>query len=295
MNKFFFYINIFFFFLIFFFAIIDLNLYFNPIDQLFYYIFITLIFYLIILFIIRKFIYIPFVIILLFLGYFKTFYNLNKSIEEKIRVSNILKTVTFNLNFYNDRFDSNFFFKDQKDLIDIYCFQEVSKDNYSKITTELSGYYSSHSDEEVNKWSSVIFSKHDLLNIKIYNNHTISHIKINDFNFALVCTHFNIFEENTIDKLNQILDKMKLDNILLLGDLNSTPYSFHFKKLIKLLNLKTFYHPLHNSNTWPSFLPNIMRIQIDNLLFRGNFKFSNIFVGNNHGSDHLPLFVDLEF
>lgn len=282
-------------FIFFFFAIVDLNLYFNVIDQLFYYIFISLFFYLIILLIIRRFIYIPFVILLLSLGHHKFFYNSNTLIQTKIENPNILKVVTFNLNFYNNHFDSNFFLKNQNYLKDIYCFQEVSKDNYNKIITELSDYYKSHNSKEVNKWSSVIFSKHKLLNTKVHDNHTISYIKIKDFKFVIVCTHFNIFEKNTIDKLNQIFNKVNSENILLLGDLNSAPYSFHFKKLIKLLNLKTFYHPIQSFNTWPSFLPNIMRIQIDNLLFKGNFKFSRILIGKNNGSDHLPLFVDLEY
>ena len=88
---------------------------------------------------------------------------------------------------------------------------------------------------------------------------------------------------------------MNSENVLIVGDLNSTPYSFHFKKLLNTLNLNTFYHPFQSFNTWPSFFPNFMRIQIDNILFKGNFKFTNISVGKNYKSDHLPLYVDLEY
>ena len=295
MNKFYFYINLFIFLILLFFVIIDLNLYFNPIDQLFYYVFILIFFYLIIILILKKFNYIPFILFLLFFGYFKFFYTFNNLSDVKIKNSNILKIATFNINFYNNSFDSKLFFKNQKNLKDIYCFQEISNTNYKKIISELSDYYISHKNNEINEWSSVIVSKYKIKNTKIYNNHTISYININNFTFVMVCSHFNAFEKETLNKLNQILVKMNSENVLIVGDLNSTPYSFHFKKLIKILNLNTFYYPFQSFNTWPSFFPNFLRIQIDNILFRGNFKFSNISIGKNYKSDHLPLYVDLEY
>jgi endonuclease/exonuclease/phosphatase (EEP) superfamily protein YafD len=295
-NKIYFYINIFIFSILFFFIVIDLNLYFNPIDQLCYYVFILIPFYLIIVLILKKFNYLPFILFLLYFGYFKFFYNLNNLYDvKKIEDSNILKVASFNVNFYNDNFNSKLFFKNKENLKDIYCFQEISNLNYKKITSELSDYYISHKNSEITEWSSVIASKYNLIDTEIYNNHTITIINVNNFSFAVVCSHFNVFEKDTLKKLNQILTKINLENILVLGDLNSTPYSFHFKKLLKTLNLNTFYHPLKNFNTWPSFLPNFMRIQIDNIMFRGNFKFSNISIGKNYNSDHLPLYVDLEY
>ena len=133
MNKFYFYINLFIFLILLFFVIIDLNLYFNPIDQLFYYVFILIFFYLIIILILKKFNYIPFILFLLFFGYFKFFYTFNNLSDVKIKNSNILKIATFNINFYNNSFDSKLFFKNQKNLKDIYCFQEISNTNYKKI------------------------------------------------------------------------------------------------------------------------------------------------------------------
>ena len=296
MNKIYRYINIIIFLILFFFVVIDLNLYFNPIDQISYYLFILIFFYLIIILILKKFNYLPFILFLLIFGYLKFFYNLNNlSNVEKIENFKILKIASFNINFYNDDFNSKLFFKDQKNLKDIYCFQEISNSNYKKITNELSNYYISHKNSELNKWSSLILSKYELIDTKIYNNHTITLININNFSFVIVCSHFNIFEKETLKKLNQILTKMNVENILIVGDLNSTPYSFHFKKFLKTLNLNTFYHPLKSFNTWPSFLPNFLRIQIDNIMFRGNFKFSNISIGKNYKSDHLPLYVDLEY
>ncbi len=294
MNKIFHYFNIFIIFCLILFSIINLNLYFNPIDQLSYYLYIIVFIYLITLILSKKFIYIPFFIFLFLLASFK-FYNNNSDEDINYNLNkNILKTVTFNLNLNNNNFDSIYFFK--KDLYkDIYCFQEVSNVNYKKIKNKLKQYFYSHKIDEVHKWSSLIFSKYKLIDTKIYNNHTSSFIKINNFNILIICSHFNIFHSETFNLINSIIIKKDPKNILILGDFNSAPYSYHFKKFINLIDLKTYYNPLNPYNTWPSFLPNFLRIQIDNVLFKGNFKIMNISIGKNFKSDHLPLYVDLEY
>lgn len=242
----------------------------------------------------KKFINIPFIIFLFLLAFFKFF---NNSFDEEINYdlnNNILKTVTFNLNLKNNNFDSSYFFK--KDLYkDVYCFQEVSNKNFIKIKDKLKKYFYSHKIEEVNKWSSLIFSKFKLFDTKIYNNHTSSFIKINNFKILIICSHFNIFHNETLHLINSIITKSDTKNILILGDFNSAPYSNHFKKFTNLIDFKTYYNPLKPYNTWPSFLPNFLRIQIDNFLFKGNFKITNISVGKNFKSDHLPLYVDLKY
>lgn len=294
MNKIFYYFNIFIIFCLILFSIINLNLYFNPIDQLSYYLYIIIFIYLITLILSKKFIYIPFLIFLFFLSTFK-FYNNN--LDEDINYNlnkNILKTVTFNLNLKNNDFDSIYFFNKNLNK-DIYCFQEVSNVNYKKIKNKLKQYFYSHKIDEVNKWSSLIFSKYKLFDTKIYNNHTTSLININNFKILIICSHFNIFDSETLNLINSIITKRDPNNILILGDFNSAPYSNHFKKFTNLINLKTYYSPIKPYNTWPSFLPNYLRIQIDNVLFKGNFKITNISIGKNYKSDHLPLYVDLEY
>ena len=247
-----------------------------------------------ILIVYKKFINITFIVLLFLLASLK-FYNNNYD-EEIIHNlnKNILKTVTFNLNLNNNNFDSIYFFK--KDLYkDIYCFQEVSNVNYKKINHKLKKYFYSHKIDKVNKWSSLIFSKYKLIDTKIYNNHTSSFIEINNFKILIICSHFNIFDSKTLELINSIIIKRDPKNIIILGDFNSAPYSNHFKKFTNLINLKTYYSPLKPYNTWPSFLPNFLRIQIDNVLFKGNFKITNISIGKSFKSDHLPLYVDLEY
>jgi len=79
--------------------------------------------------------------------------------------------------------------------------------------------------------------------------------------------------------------------LVLIGDLNSTPWSYHFKKLLKGSGLKDSTKGFGVQPTWPT--QNIfLRIPLDHCLHSPDISIENRRVGSNVESDHYPLIVD---
>ena len=74
-----------------------------------------------------------------------------------------------------------------------------------------------------------------------------------------------------------------------------TIHSKRFSKLLSDTNLFTYFSYKNITSTWHSFLPNILGIQIDHVLFSKNFNLVNKTVSKNMSSDHRPLIVELSF
>jgi endonuclease/exonuclease/phosphatase (EEP) superfamily protein YafD len=79
---------------------------------------------------------------------------------------------------------------------------------------------------------------------------------------------------------------------VLLGDLNVSPWSYHFKRLVSRTALRdgALGHGLHL--TWPS-KPMFMRIPIDFCLVSRDIEVESVRVGPAVGSDHYPLIADV--
>ncbi len=84
------------------------------------------------------------------------------------------------------------------------------------------------------------------------------------------------------------------EDIILIGDLNATSWSYSFEKLKKDLDLKDSREGFGLQTSWPSFLPYV-GITIDHCLVSKNFKVLERKVGPSVGSDHLPVLVKLLF
>jgi endonuclease/exonuclease/phosphatase (EEP) superfamily protein YafD len=83
-------------------------------------------------------------------------------------------------------------------------------------------------------------------------------------------------------------------NLIVMGDLNNTPFSPSFKTLLKETGL-------HNSRqgqglypTWPAALP-MLWIPIDHILLSDSLRIHAMRVGPYIGSDHLPLIAEVEW
>jgi endonuclease/exonuclease/phosphatase (EEP) superfamily protein YafD len=80
--------------------------------------------------------------------------------------------------------------------------------------------------------------------------------------------------------------------VILLGDLNATPWSAYFKRLVHETGLIDSSRGRGIHPTWPAnFFP--LRIPIDHCLVSPGVKVLNKQVGPNVGSDHLPLVVEV--
>lgn len=80
--------------------------------------------------------------------------------------------------------------------------------------------------------------------------------------------------------------------LILVGDLNVTPWNSHFQSLIKRTGLKDSatgrgFHPTWPNDNW------FLRIPIDHILHSPDIKIVKRRVGNNVASDHYPVIVDI--
>ncbi len=80
---------------------------------------------------------------------------------------------------------------------------------------------------------------------------------------------------------------------ILIGDLNVTPWSPDYQRLLRNSGLRDARRGHGILPTWPSFFPLLM-IPLDHCLVSASLTVAGIRVGPKVGSDHLPLIVDLE-
>ncbi len=81
---------------------------------------------------------------------------------------------------------------------------------------------------------------------------------------------------------------------LLLGDLNTSMWGFHYRQFMartRLVNARQGFGVLAS---WPSFLP-LVRIPIDHVLLSPELYVRNLELGPALGSDHLPLVAEITF
>ncbi|WP_373531912.1 endonuclease/exonuclease/phosphatase family protein [Vampirovibrio sp.] len=80
--------------------------------------------------------------------------------------------------------------------------------------------------------------------------------------------------------------------VILLGDLNTTPWSFFYKQYLQELGLKDA-KAHHYMPTWPTFMP-LFYLPIDHVFVSSNVQTLHQQTGSFNGSDHLPVLVELQ-
>jgi endonuclease/exonuclease/phosphatase (EEP) superfamily protein YafD len=89
--------------------------------------------------------------------------------------------------------------------------------------------------------------------------------------------------------------KEMADRLIVLADMNATPWSHAFDNFKTNTNLRDSRLGFGNQSTWPAFLPKILLnslgIPIDHCLLSKDFKVLARETGPRVGSDHLPLFI----
>jgi endonuclease/exonuclease/phosphatase (EEP) superfamily protein YafD len=79
--------------------------------------------------------------------------------------------------------------------------------------------------------------------------------------------------------------------VLLIGDLNTTPWSPYFQTLEKESGLKNSMQGFGHQPSWPSGNA-FLRIPLDHVLHSPEITIHNRMIGRKIGSDHLPVIVD---
>ncbi len=79
--------------------------------------------------------------------------------------------------------------------------------------------------------------------------------------------------------------------VLLMGDLNTTPWSPYFTKLVRESGLKNSMKGFGHQPTWPR-KHFFLRIPLDHMLCSPEITIRNRMVGRDVGSDHFPVIMD---
>jgi endonuclease/exonuclease/phosphatase (EEP) superfamily protein YafD len=80
--------------------------------------------------------------------------------------------------------------------------------------------------------------------------------------------------------------------LVVIGDLNITPFSPHFQQLLADSRLRSAAEGFGWQATWPSFMP-LAGIQIDHVLVNSRVAVQHFTRGAPTGSDHLPIVADV--
>lgn len=79
------------------------------------------------------------------------------------------------------------------------------------------------------------------------------------------------------------------------GDLNATPWSWPFRNLVSVGELKNSQNGFGLQPTFSTLSNAIFRVPIDHLLHSARVRIRDRRLGPSLGSDHFPLIVDLEY
>lgn len=82
------------------------------------------------------------------------------------------------------------------------------------------------------------------------------------------------------------------ENLVITGDLNTSPWSPYFVKLIQKTGLQDSQLGFGIQPSWPAYSP-LIKTPIDHILVSEQFAVLNRELGPDVGSDHLPVFVVL--
>lgn len=82
---------------------------------------------------------------------------------------------------------------------------------------------------------------------------------------------------------------------LVVGDFNATPWSWPFRRLIDVGNLKNSQNGFGLQATFAANSNWLFRVPIDHLLYSDSLRVRDRKLGPAMGSDHFPILVELEF
>ena len=128
----------------------------------------------------------------------------------------------------------------------------------------------------------------------------IATVQAEEENLCVVATHplppfgkdYSRLRNGQLEQLPKFLDSPH--PILLLGDLNVTPWNSHFRKLLKQTGLRDSTKGFGYQPSWPSHIPPFL-IPLDHCLHSEKIGIFDRRIGKGVSSDHYPLIVDFGF
>ncbi len=123
-------------------------------------------------------------------------------------------------------------------------------------------------------------------------------VETNNGKFVILATHplpptskeYSILRNKQLEELPRFIRDAP-SPVLLIGDLNISLWSWHFRKLLRESGLKDSSQGRGVQPTWPSHNP-LLLIPIDHCLYSKGIEIIRKEIGPGVGSDHYPVIVD---
>ena len=214
-----------------------------------------------------------------------------------------IRAILLNVHTENRRFDlvREFILREEPDVV---VFEEVN-DEWLAELTKLGGDYSHILPApRPDNFGMALFSRWPMQDAEIREigdadvPSVIAHVVIRGKRLTIIGTHplppanpenFGLRNRQLIALAG--LAGTRSGPLIILGDLNTTPWSPHFRALLTAANVRNASRGHGLNASWPvPIFP--MRIPIDHCLVSREILVSKVRVGPNVGSDHFPLIVD---
>ncbi len=192
---------------------------------------------------------------------------------------------------------------------DIVLIEEATPEIAEKLEALSAHYPHKISEAKAGAYGMVLYSK---IPIKQYERkhfsqfsgqYTIAYMSTSNMKIPFVLIELHARSPGHLEKSNprrfeleeiaNIISLLADTNKILVGDLNTSPYSSYFKKLEKISKLRSFMKGRGISGTWPDFLPSLLRIPLDHVLVSNHIEVLERNVKPDLGSDHLPVITKL--
>ncbi len=118
--------------------------------------------------------------------------------------------------------------------------------------------------------------------------------------FEIICIHttpptsqkrFKSTKKTMNDLANYVAENGH--NVIIVGDFNTTAYSYNYKNFIKISKMKDINNIFHP--TWSASMILPLRITLDHIFVTKAFAVRDFSLGKNIGSDHLPIWAEISF
>jgi endonuclease/exonuclease/phosphatase (EEP) superfamily protein YafD len=187
---------------------------------------------------------------------------------------------------------------------DFMALEEINDQWLSTLSVTLAAYPYSKTMPREDNFGIAIYSKYPLVQSEIRQvgeadvPSAIAELQLPDGLLTVIATHplppggreNARLRDDQLERLPEIV-KQARSPVLLLGDLNVTPWSSHFKRLLSRSGLRDSSQGRGVLGTWPTHMP-IFLIPIDHCLHTAGIHVTRRATGPKVGSDHYPVVVD---
>jgi endonuclease/exonuclease/phosphatase (EEP) superfamily protein YafD len=215
-----------------------------------------------------------------------------------------VRVAEFNVNIANDNLPGIAAYVDSL-AADVAVFEELSPANAEQLAALLPRLPHHYLAEPEGVWGVVILSRWPLIAPQPATRDGLrfaarADVDLGDRKFRLYGAHLNwpVIPETAavrnaqLHALGRELSECS-HACVVVGDFNVTPWSSHFRDVLKTPGVRDCAAGRGLLTTWPSDLPAVLRIRIDQCLVAGAVSVADVRVGESVGSDHFATVNDL--